>query len=359
MPKWIFLIVLVFVQIQVFAQKVKETGFILSGTITDSKMPQLYLIYEDSNGIRKNDSCKIVNGKFEFRGKLSEPKMALIKANAKEIADNENPNITSFFIEPGSMHLTLQYDHFKDRKLNGSKTEKESALLEKLYDTINKNAGSLSEKYAKVSREYIESHPNSFVGLHLLSTYKGRWSLESVRSLFKNFNSAIQNTETGKKIKEFIANIEDNNEGQPAKNFNVVDINTKAISLSDFKGKYVILDFWGSWCIPCRESFPHLKELFAEYRNKGLEVIGIAQELEKTDIAWRAAVKKDGTDIWFNIWDNSPLNLKNNSQTIVDKYAIHSFPTKILIDPKGTIIGRYIGTSNEGKLDKKLAEIFK
>lgn len=114
--------------------------------------------------------------------------------------------------------------------------------------------------------------------------------------------------------------------------------------------------------MPCRQSTPHLIDLFKKYHNNDLDIIGVAEEYDGTGAAWKAAIKKDGTGIWYNVL--SGLNLDkdkgvNNSQSIVKKFGVHVFPTKILIDRTGIIIGRYEGTDNEAALDKKLSEIFK
>jgi thiol-disulfide isomerase/thioredoxin len=119
----------------------------------------------------------------------------------------------------------------------------------------------------------------------------------------------------------------------------------QTLSLSTFSGKYVLLEFWGSWCVPCRKGNPHLKELYYSYKDKGFDIIGIAKDDDTKD-AWVKAVKKDELP-WHQI-------LVGDLDT---KYNITSYPTKILIDQKGIIIGRY--GEDEKELDEKLASIFK
>lgn len=147
-----------------------------------------------------------------------------------------------------------------------------------------------------------------------------------------------------------------------AKEFNTDDINGNAVILSNFKGKYVVLDFWGSWCVPCRQSTPHLIELFKKYHDNGLDIIGVAEEFDGTGAAWKAAIKKDGTDIWYNVLSGITIDKDkgiDNAQSLVKKFGVHVFPTKILVDRTGVISGRYEGTDDEAALDKKLSEIFK
>jgi len=210
-----------------------------------------------------------------------------------------------------------------------------------------------------VNRKYIINHPGSYVSAFELSLYKTRWPIDSVKSLYAKLTPSIQNSSGGTEVKEIIDEIENNSVGTKAKEFETSDIDGKKISLSDFKGKYVLLDFWGSWCVPCRESTPHLIKLFKKYHESGLEIIGVAEEYDTSGIAWRAAVKKDETNIWYNVL-SSPLNIQKtkDSLSIVKKFGIYIFPTKILIDKTGVIVGRYSGTDDEAALDKKLSELF-
>ena len=121
-----------------------------------------------------------------------------------------------------------------------------------------------------------------------------------------------------------------------------VDMNGKPVDFASLKGKYVLLDFWGSWCKPCRASHPHLKELYAKYKDKGFEIIGIAQELaatpEQRRKLWTGAIEQDGLS-WLQVMDNE--NIEKFSA--VKEYGVGAFPTKILLDRDGNIIGRYVG----------------
>jgi thiol-disulfide isomerase/thioredoxin len=119
----------------------------------------------------------------------------------------------------------------------------------------------------------------------------------------------------------------------------------------------VLLDFWASWCVPCRKGNPHLKELYSKYKDKGIEFIGISDDDQSED-KWKEAIVKDGIGVWKHVLRG--LKQKNNvfdrSTDISDKFGIHTLPTKILIDPEGKIIGRY--SEEEGPLDEMLKKVF-
>ena len=129
---------------------------------------------------------------------------------------------------------------------------------------------------------------------------------------------------------------------------NKKDINGKQLNLEALKGKYVLLDFWGSWCAPCRASHPHLKELYSKYKDKGFEIVGIAQEhasdLKIARGLWTEAITKDGLP-WIQVLDN-----ENGAKfDAVKEFAIAAFPTKILLDKEGNVIGRYVGNGPAGQ----------
>ncbi len=127
-----------------------------------------------------------------------------------------------------------------------------------------------------------------------------------------------------------------------------LDMQGKPVDFNALQGHYVLLDFWGSWCRPCRASHPHLKELYAKYKDKGFEIIGIATEHAKTKEEcirlWKTAIAEDGLP-WLQV-----LNNENAAKFDAAKeYNVTAFPTKILLDKDGNVIGRYVGNGSGGE----------
>jgi thiol-disulfide isomerase/thioredoxin len=342
------------------AQTPASNEFLLSGEIKDCPKKKIYLGYTDKSGNRKLDSCLLQNGRFTFKGNISEPTFAFIRTNSERMPDDENKNIASLFLEPGNMIAKFVHDHFNEMELTGSKSHDEYTLLSKKRRFINENhKDSLYERHSKLTEEFILDHGNSYISAHALAFYRGRWPMSAVQFLYSRFDSTIQNSSYGREIKEYMDGQDANSAGRKAKDFVAKEMQGKTIKLSDLKGKYVLLDFWGSWCVPCRESNPHLIELHKKYAEKGFAIVGVATEYEKTDTKWREAIKKDGTGIWYNVLSTPmPGTPGQFTKEIHHKFGVHSFPTKILIDPCGYIIGRFNGTEEDVKLDERLKEVF-
>jgi peroxiredoxin len=164
--------------------------------------------------------------------------------------------------------------------------------------------------------------------------------------LYNNFSKGVNNTYYGKKIREYIALNKNINIGDKYADFSQNDAKGKAIKLSDFKGKVVLLEFWGSWCVPCRKGNPELVKIYNEFNSNGFEILGVAADTKK--IEWLNAIETDKLP-WTNVTD---LNGDKNTAALI--YGVSYYPTNFLIDRTGTIVARdLIGE----KLKEKLKEI--
>lgn len=336
-----------------------KNKFFLPGKIIGQQDGSIRLSYRDQNGKEIKDTCVLQNGKFYFTGNIDEPTLAMLKGDVKSIADDD-PNSTAFYIEPNYMTAIVQYNHFKETKITGSKTQIEFQALQKKINVIAETDSSIFEYISQVAHEFIVSNPNSYVSVFELAIYQSSWSLDTIKFLYNSLTPAVRKSFYGKEVREKINLIDNNSPGRVANDFTTIDINGDSVSLSSFKGRYVLLDFWASWCIPCRESFPHLIELFRNYQTKGFEIIAISSDHDAN--AWKKAITKDRINIWHNILDleNDMNRGPAGSQLMSKKFGVLSLPTKFLIDRNGIIIGRYGGTGGESNsaLDKKLKEIF-
>jgi thiol-disulfide isomerase/thioredoxin len=206
-------------------------------------------------------------------------------------------------------------------------------------------------------KKYIKEHPDAFASLFFLSMDAKEYSLPELETAYNGLSSKYKNTRSAKGLESKIASLKVIRDGGPAPDFTKMDINGKRVSLSEFRGKYVLLDFWGSWCAPCRAANPHLRELYAKYASKGFEIVGVASEKvsgqAQAEKLWKEAVEKDGLT-WTNLLNNE-LAMEQDATAM---YSIEGYPTQILLDQQGKIIARWLGAAG-AQLDEKLNAIFK
>ena len=364
------------------------THFTLSGKLTGQVEDSVSLNYEDIKGAYVRQARAVSHeGTFTFSGEISGPTMAYFSMKTKKSNQRgDDPNQVNIFLEPARMTLRAHVGDFKHAMLAGSKSQAELDQLNRLKAPVDlemkqvldeyyaekdhEKAAEIREKFEpfnarkdKIDYDFFEEHPASYVTAYWLRFHVSKLSLEKLTYYYKRLVAPVRLSKYGEYIKEEILKLEAGSPGSKAADFSAVDINGQPLKLSDFMGKYVLLDFWASWCVPCRKSFPHLKELYHKYKYKGLEIVCISDDDSKPDL-WRGAVTHDSIGMWHHVLRGLDrkklLNREKNDNDLSQKFGIHVLPTKILIDPAGIIIGRYGGNGEEGNtLDKQLAELFK
>jgi thiol-disulfide isomerase/thioredoxin len=391
MKKTLFTILSILVSLNAISQ----ATFTLSGDIKSGQDLKISLYYLNQQEKWEVDSTALVNGKFNFQGKISSPEIAfltLYTGNFQHKPDDDT-NKVSFFLEPGIIHITGTSGQLKKAIFSGSKSQKEyNSLLaqygsitteynavshefdavndqlnsakkehkeQKILDSLSNKLQALHEQYEVIEPKYlvadsrfITTHTGSYVSAFVLSLDHLRWPVDTVRKFYKSLNADMQKSIYAREVRGWIDEIADNSAGQKAKDLTTTDINGKSFDLSNLKGKYVLLDFWASWCVPCRQGTPHMLSLFKQYSNSGLDIVAISVDKDKD--AWVKAVNKDDILTWHNVLADSDKTGSTDA-----RFGVHVFPTKILIDPAGMIIGRYTGIEDTDALDKKLAEVFK
>jgi len=378
---------LLFLQ-QGFAQDAGKQ-FTINGSLSGAYVDSVLFYYQDASGKYAHEVKPIVNNQFTLTGEIGQPgssRMMFKKTGEVISRYQEQDRMKEYYIEPGTLTLSGDPSNLKSLKLTGSKTEDEYEELDAKIAPIreemkpleaafmnekdHEKAAAIHDKFEpynarikKITYQFFLDHPNSYVTLDMMRFSVSNMSLDSAKQVYNAFNDELKATDGAKDIAKNIKQVEAGSPGAMAPVFTKTDINGKQLSLSDFKGKYVMLDFWASWCVPCRKSNPHMIELYNKYKSKGFDVIGIADDDGKP-VVWKAAVTKDNVGIWHNVtrglnWDLLRAN-KPNPDDLDQQYGIASIPTKILIGPDGKILGRF-GDSfggTEEDMDKMLASIF-
>ncbi|WP_299515790.1 TlpA disulfide reductase family protein [Mucilaginibacter sp.] len=375
-----------------FAQETNSgKQFTLSGQIIGAVIDSVLLNYRDANGKYMQTATPVLNQKFTVSGNIvNHPGSAIMWfKNKGEVISRQQLEDRRhvIYLEPKKMTLTGNPFGKAGIQISGSKTQSE-------FDELNKELAAVMaerqpvvdelmkekdhEKQAKI-REKLEPfnnrvkkinyhfflmHPNSYVTSDRIKYDISSLRLDSIKTVYNNFNAELKETDDAKQLAIEIKKIESGMPGSVAAAFTANDLNDKPLSLADFKGKYVIIDFWASWCVPCRKGNPHLIALYSKYHEKGLDIISVSDD-DRNHQAWKDAVAKDNIGIWHHVLRGLDMQLiiKHllNPKDINEKYGIHTLPTKIMIDPSGKIIGRYgdsMGGTDED-MDKMLAEIFK
>ncbi|WP_316786357.1 TlpA disulfide reductase family protein [Pedobacter frigiditerrae] len=342
--------------IGVAAQETSTSSFfILNGKVLGQENGKIILKNLNTN---KSDTCLLQNGKFYFTGEITEPTRVALRGAVKSNSDTDL-NAVIFYIEPTIIDVELKYNEFKNLKISGVKTQLEYELLNDKIKKLEDKGSDLFVKMEKIYKQFIISNPESFVSCYALRLYSKGWPIDTVSFLYNKLSNGVRNSFIGIKIIETINRRINNMSGKPAKGFLSIDLKNKIINLSDFTGKYVLLDFWASWCKPCRENTPALIEIFKKYHNSGLEIISIADDFSPND--WKKAIFQDGTQIWHHVLNDIKKDMNGNlnrSMSIADKYAINLLPTLVLIDKNGIILSYYEGVEQVRDLSLKLNEIF-
>ncbi|MGH2645008.1 MAG: redoxin domain-containing protein, partial [Chitinophagaceae bacterium] len=312
------------------------------------KDPYIYFQYRGTDSTHF-DSSAVTNGKFTFNGQVSNPEMAVVFLK-------NNKEYVQFFLENADINITGVADSLNKATINGSKsqdeyvaykasvksiTDQENALY-KLYDSAQNNndtaaiataenqIDALDSQLNKQTVVFIASHPKSFVSLNQLQQLTYSTPYAELNKLFTGLDTAVQNSATGKKLSKHLAVMAKTAIGQPALAFTQNDVNGKPVSLSDFKGKYVLVDFWASWCGPCRAENPNVVKAYNQYKDKNFTILGVSLDQDST--AWTKAIAHDHLT-WTEVSD-----LQGWKNVVAQEYGVNAIPANYLVDTNGIII---------------------
>lgn len=364
------------------APQLPKDQFLLNGSIQGADGQYIYMTYATNDTTTVKDSALITNGTFKFKGNLEAPyrTVSLYMGNPYDYMNRQRCGI---YIEPQIMTITIDTAKFSKPVITGSFTQAQVDSLEAQVaqimnvakpiqdaiaaETDHEKASALREQmepYYEQAQQaqlaFLKTHPDSYAAPYYMRFLMGNMTYGEIKEIYDNFSNNVKRYGDVKEIEDELASLANVQPGQPAPDFVTLDVNGDSIRFSEaVKGKYVLLDFWASWCVPCRKSFPHVKELYKKYHDKGLDVFCVADNDGQPDV-WRKAIKDDGVEMFHHVLrgmkiiDRKTFKV-DKTNDISDKYAIHYLPTKYLIDKDFKIIGKF----NDEELNAKLKELFK
>lgn len=313
-----------------------QQGYTVSGECPGSEGIAV-LAYRSPEGGDVRDTVQIADGKFCFSGKTDEVVMGQLIVVPKE----QKPQSYFLFLE--NCPLKLQ-----DGKIAGGPNNDFMRAMEAVGDAVDKEDPEYQSLLKEAMNAFFAQNPDVEAAAFMYHVFNRDTPLEQYEEGFAKFSERVQKSFLGKNAADEIAARKATAEGTVAPGFNLEGISGDRVSLEDMRGKYVLLDFWASWCRPCRASMPHLKEVYAAYKDKGLEIVGIS--IDTDNDAWRKAVADDQTP-WVHVIDSRTGG--GQGSDIAKIYGVRAIPTLFMVDPDGNMIGKI----EHDELDARLATL--
>lgn len=303
----------------------------------------------------KKDSVYTKNGQFVFEGTTEVPYQSHISIPSKQMV-----GLTPFWIDEGETVLELDTLPFKnsrfsgiDLKANIIKAGKSHQIMDAFARGNNEIWSSSfsevekSKQMKALSDRILLENPNSVLSLYALSANMKHYEQDELEKLYAGFSASLQKTSNGLAIKNKYVKVLEAEVGGKMPNFTQANQYGKPVSLSDFKGKYVLVDFWASWCIPCRKENPEVVKAYHKFKSNGFDILAVSFDSDKE--AWVKAIANDNLT-WTHVSD-----LGGWQNVLAKTFKVTSVPSNYLIDPNGIIIAKDLRGE---ELTKKLAEIF-
>lgn len=303
----------------------------------------LVKLYDLSKGTNiLMDSTDLKNGKFSFKGPLPLGYQLMAIMDIRKIDKGYSMDYKKFWVDSNTLTFEGKFNDLTHAKVSGNVLNEDESELFRLMDQQPNN-------HIQVVQDFGKKNPNSLIAIKYLALYAHKMDKKTLKEYFDLFDLNPRNSIFGQEIQAHLkSDIKNLKIGDQAPDFTLPNKEGKKISLSQYKGKYVLLDFWGSWCNPCRLENKNLVKLYKEFHPKGFDILGVS--IEGTREAWLGSMEEDQVT-WESLSD---LNMDKTEP--VRLYSVHSYPTNFLISPNGKIIDKNLRGE---ELQKKLKELMK
>jgi peroxiredoxin len=325
-----------------------QQHYIVKGDVGTIISPsKVFLIYTDGKQSHIISS-PVKNGEFYFEGNVSDTTLASLMLNYKGDDVNEY-NSKPIYLVNGQTTLTGK-TLLINAKVTGNDLNEDLYRYNLMIYPVNKNSPSDVNKKI-LAKNFITQNPNSYISL--VCAFKrvasGYVNVDEIEPVFNWLSLKVRSTKAGVAYQKYIKTLLSIKIGALAPEFTQPDVKGNLISLSSFRGKYVLLDFWASWCSPCRYENPNVVKAYKKYNSKNFTILSVSLDAPATKNAWVSAINNGGLT-WNQVSD-----LKGWKNGAAQLYGIRAIPQNFLIDPDGKIIARNImGDQLENKLSKVL-----
>ena len=342
-------------------KEVKNNEYVINGIIKN--IPDSTVI-TFGDFFKPIDSALVIGEKFQFTGKIEKPENVILRIkNTRDYSE--------LWIENSEINFVAEKGNFIDRVITGSESQKQAEVhysrIKPLKQTIDSlynlskdrslaqsNRDSMVMKYSRlmpkkeeISKKFVEEYPNCLESTKVLRRYMRDWGKELSSELFSKMNIDIKESEYGKEISHFLSLPKKPKIGEKYVDFSLENTEGKELKLSDVNAKYTLVEFWSSWCGPCRKSNSELVEEYRKFKPQGFEIIGVS--LDENRENWIKAIKEDSLT-WPNIID--PKGFEGDISLI---YEVKGIPDNFLMDQNGIILERRL---RGNKLKNKLKKMF-
>ncbi|MDB5156008.1 MAG: alkyl hydroperoxide reductase [Mucilaginibacter sp.] len=350
-------------------------------TITGKVAPlpataKAYLIYIGAEGDQQIDSSEVTNSGFSFNGTVESPRVAYLMINKLGTGPNQRGmSSVIMYLEPATLILSspdsLKNSIVTGGPVNADAARAKTALLtanqkmdalkmeyaaatpdqkqsKEFRETMNKRADAIRNEQKQVLISFIQTNPNSVMSFLILKKLGDDGAdYTKIEPLFASLSPAIRSSKIGVEYATELEKMKHISIGATAPDFTMADTSGKQVSLHDFKGKYVLIDFWASWCGPCRAENPNVVKNYNKYKDRGFNVLGVSLDQPGAKDKWLKAIHDDHLT-WTQVSD---LQYMNN--VAAKLYSVQAIPENFLISPDGKIVAKDLsGEALNDELDK-------
>lgn len=344
-----------------------QQKFSISGDIKNVKgSGKVYLALVQDGRYANVDSAIAKNGKFKFTGQLAYPQNALLNLRRQ---DNQTKKLVNeqlgLFLENSKIKVN-GVGSLKDAKVFGSKTNEERLRLDAQINPITQKIIKIQNEFIDKKKEdlyvdgkmlpyaaqaadsmrshieqiknlnidFVKSHSNSFYAMDVFMTkiIGNKFDPAVAEPIFEGLSEELKNSTLGLQAKNKIQVAKRMTVGRQATDFIQKDVHDQDFTLSSLRGKYVFVDFWASWCGPCRLENPHVVKAYEELKGDNFEIVSVS--LDQNKEAWKNAIQQDNLP-WIHVSD-----LKGWKNKVAILYGINSVPQNFLINPEGVIVAQ-------------------